>query len=146
MILRPPRSTRTDTRFPYTTLFRSQTYSEARYRAFHISLPRALVHRAMGADPIGGDRSLRTLPDTPLGLMLKSQLHALSVYGPAMDAQETAAAMEAMSGLTLAYLQRFNPSRADAEDGALDDAMFTAACRHVASHKERPDLTAETSA
>src|SRR3546814_17495597 len=103
MILRPPRSTRTDTRFPYTTLFRSQTYSEARYRAFHISLPRALVHRAMGADPIGGDRSLRTLPDTPLGLMLKSQLHALSVYGPAMDAQETAAAMEAMSGIKPAY-------------------------------------------
>src|SRR3546814_5858650 len=91
----------------------------------------------MGADPIGGDRSLRTLPDTPLGLMLKSQLHALSVYGPAMDAQETAAAMEAMSGLTLAYLNRFNPSRADAEDGALDDAMFTAACRYVDTHKDR---------
>src|SRR3546814_16930988 len=94
----------------------------------------------MGADPIGGDRSLRTLPDTPLGLMLKSQLHALSVYGPAMDAQETAAAMEAMSGLTLAYLNRFNPSRADAEDGALDDAMFTAACRYEigrASCRER---------
>src|SRR3546814_20967353 len=103
MIRLPPRSTRTVTLFPYTTLFRS----------------------------IGGDRSLRTLPDTPLGRMLKSQLHALSVYGPAMDAQETAAAMEAMSGLTLAYLNRFNPSRADAEDGALDDAMFTAACRYV---------------
>src|SRR3546814_17549291 len=26
MIRRPPRSTRTDTRFPYTTLFRSDTY------------------------------------------------------------------------------------------------------------------------
>src|SRR3546814_6044573 len=26
MILRPPRSTRTDTLFPYTTLFRSNTY------------------------------------------------------------------------------------------------------------------------
>src|SRR3546814_3449306 len=76
--------------------------------------------------------------------MLKSQLHALSVYGPARDAQETAAAMEAMSGLTLAYLNRFNPSRADAEDGALDDAMFTAACRYVDTHKDRPDLTAET--
>src|SRR3546814_16762738 len=50
----------------------------------------------------------------------------------------------AMSGLTLAYLNRFNPSRADAEDGALDDAMFTAACRYVDTHKDRPDLTAET--
>src|SRR3546814_16736428 len=26
MVLRPPRSTRTDTRFPYTTLFRSQAH------------------------------------------------------------------------------------------------------------------------
>src|SRR3546814_15346575 len=31
MIRRPPRSTRTDTLFPYTTLFRSRTYSS---RAF----------------------------------------------------------------------------------------------------------------
>src|SRR3546814_4764186 len=29
MILRPPRSTRTDTLFPYTTLFRSRAFSEA---------------------------------------------------------------------------------------------------------------------
>src|SRR3546814_10010225 len=30
MIRRPPRSTRTDTRFPYTTLFRSRSFSRAR--------------------------------------------------------------------------------------------------------------------
>src|SRR3546814_1322393 len=30
MIRRPPRSTRTDTRFPYTTLFRSDPYAPAR--------------------------------------------------------------------------------------------------------------------
>src|SRR3546814_13712232 len=29
MIRRPPRSTRTDTRFPYTTLFRSQVFDQA---------------------------------------------------------------------------------------------------------------------
>src|SRR3546814_11705254 len=36
MILRPPRSTRTDTPFPYTTLFRSwaQTLGELRERGF----------------------------------------------------------------------------------------------------------------
>ncbi|HVJ00188.1 MAG TPA: helix-turn-helix transcriptional regulator [Sphingomonas sp.] len=122
----------------------ARTYSDARYRAFHISLPRALVHRTMGADPIGGRRSLRTLPDTPLGLLLKSQLQALSVYGPAMDAEETAAAMDAMSGLTLAYLNRFNPARADAEDGALDDALFAAACSYIDARKDRADLTAAT--
>src|SRR3546814_20968656 len=31
MILRPPRSTRTDTLFPYTTLFRSPLLSEVQY-------------------------------------------------------------------------------------------------------------------
>src|SRR3546814_2453571 len=33
MIRRPPRSTRTDTLFPYTTLFRSVPGSESRYRS-----------------------------------------------------------------------------------------------------------------
>src|SRR3546814_7298630 len=33
MIRRPPRSTRTDTLFPYTTLFRSSQASPARHRA-----------------------------------------------------------------------------------------------------------------
>src|SRR3546814_8509240 len=35
MIRRPPRSTRTDTLFPYTTLFRSDTnYEEIRYEGY----------------------------------------------------------------------------------------------------------------
>src|SRR3546814_17340727 len=33
MIRRPPRSTRTDTLFPYTTLFRSRRYARARAKA-----------------------------------------------------------------------------------------------------------------
>src|SRR3546814_3471715 len=32
MIRRPPRSTRTDTLFPYTTLFRSQTMANSEYQ------------------------------------------------------------------------------------------------------------------
>src|SRR3546814_8885151 len=35
MIRRPPRSTRTDTRFPYTTLFRSQKDKDARWTKKH---------------------------------------------------------------------------------------------------------------
>src|SRR3546814_5343094 len=35
MIRRPPRSTRTDTRFPYTTLFRSHDGQAAHPAAFH---------------------------------------------------------------------------------------------------------------
>src|SRR3546814_2140230 len=45
MIRRPPRSTRTDTLFPYTTLFRSA-------RAFEAA---RLIHRQQRARPLGND-------------------------------------------------------------------------------------------
>src|SRR3546814_15568506 len=61
MIRRPPRSTRTDTLFPYTTLFRSsahngllQTFAEAR-----AALSRFLVTR--GATPDEADEILQEL-------------------------------------------------------------------------------------
>src|SRR3546814_14412356 len=38
MILRPPRSTRTDTLFPYTTLFRSEDQAPPRYAAIKQSI------------------------------------------------------------------------------------------------------------
>src|SRR3546814_13233373 len=39
MILRPPRSTRTDTLFPYTTLFRSARRRRARFRIGRVGEP-----------------------------------------------------------------------------------------------------------
>src|SRR3546814_20791309 len=57
MIRRPPRSTRTDTLFPYTTLFRSKAFAVARAE----SLDRLLVQKRFGDrqqgetfDPAGG--------------------------------------------------------------------------------------------
>src|SRR3546814_10960133 len=38
MIRRPPRSTRTDTLFPYTTLFRSEHYADHTVKHFHEQL------------------------------------------------------------------------------------------------------------
>src|SRR3546814_2378120 len=38
MILRPPRSTRTDTRFPYTTLFRSTWFAENAAVEHHVGI------------------------------------------------------------------------------------------------------------
>src|SRR3546814_3020461 len=46
MIRRPPRSTRTDTLFPYTTLFRSATSGEAREAA----LPEVPTFKQAGID------------------------------------------------------------------------------------------------
>src|SRR3546814_20310454 len=44
MILRPPRSTRTDTLFPYTTLFRSHpSFAEMQHVLQHLTLDEAQV-------------------------------------------------------------------------------------------------------
>src|SRR3546814_16583761 len=43
MIRRPPRSTRTDTLFPYTTLFRSDRFRVGRARRRHPDLGRAVA-------------------------------------------------------------------------------------------------------
>src|SRR3546814_3841107 len=62
MIRRPPRSTRTDTLFPYTTLFRSGTRVRdlrraaagalrGRVRRFRIAPPRRARRRRRGAGP-----------------------------------------------------------------------------------------------
>src|SRR3546814_11067530 len=62
MIRRPPRSTRTDTLFPYTTLFRSQVAVQGVPQESEVLLPdgqvqpqagdggRAGLHRCFGAD------------------------------------------------------------------------------------------------
>src|SRR3546814_10285193 len=53
MIRRPPRSTRTDTLFPYTTLFRSGGPADA---AGMVRGGRWARHRAAGAGDLDGDR------------------------------------------------------------------------------------------
>src|SRR3546814_7392499 len=53
MIRRPPRSTRTDTRFPYTTLFRSPGVAHRRGPGFH------------GRDPGGRGRIAATARQRP---------------------------------------------------------------------------------
>src|SRR3546814_15946351 len=55
MIRRPPRSTRTDTLFPYTTLFRSRRYARARAKA---GIGQALIlqflkRRIVDGQPLG---------------------------------------------------------------------------------------------
>src|SRR3546814_9560775 len=68
MILRPPRSTRTDTLFPYTTLFRSPPPDPVRSRH---SIPRRHAHPRRGlAEPVAvgvlADRP-QQIADTRLG-------------------------------------------------------------------------------
>src|SRR3546814_9253855 len=66
MIRRPPRSTRTDTLFPYTTLFRSALHGaavRARFRTGEAADSRAALPRAAGAGrPTGAVARSRWFP------------------------------------------------------------------------------------
>src|SRR3546814_2921513 len=78
MIRRPPRSTRTDTLFPYTTLFRSSRFDQGARSRRAIALGGHALSRRLGAGAAPGralavrgaavpararDQSLRALPD-----------------------------------------------------------------------------------
>src|SRR3546814_4428831 len=60
MIRLPPRSTRTDTLFPYTTLFRSQPLARA-------LLPREVEDRSVLARPGAAHRDIRDVERQPVG-------------------------------------------------------------------------------
>src|SRR3546814_18407471 len=60
MIRRPPRSTRTDTLFPYTTLFRSAHLAE--HAGEHLPLARGVPDGPEGATGLGHRRILRQPP------------------------------------------------------------------------------------
>src|SRR3546814_16103823 len=73
MIRRPPRSTRTDTLFPYTTLFRSKVYGSANY-AGDIRLP-DMVYAAIRQGPLGATR-LKSI-DKTAGLASRDVLYVV---------------------------------------------------------------------
>src|SRR3546814_1522193 len=54
MIRRPPRSTRTDTLFPYTTLFRSQTHTAVLPHAIAYNAPATPDAMARASRALGG--------------------------------------------------------------------------------------------
>src|SRR3546814_11311926 len=67
MIRRPPRSTRTDTLFPYTTLFRSIFLSRANERQSVVANLQAKV-RELGGEPEDDGTALASAPRAFLGL------------------------------------------------------------------------------
>src|SRR3546814_15318278 len=71
MIRRPPRSTRTDTRFPYTTLFRSLRRRLGLLVDRHIAERHIILEVAVGA--VGGARDHRV--ERGLGVETLDPLH-----------------------------------------------------------------------
>src|SRR3546814_9008212 len=61
MIRRPPRSTRTDTLFPYTTLFRSAQTFDCNQPRHILRIDAGIAQREIGAEGMGDDRDRRQL-------------------------------------------------------------------------------------
>src|SRR3546814_13860088 len=62
MIRRPPRSTRTDTLFPYTTLFRSPAVDAGRAAVARTIAARHVAHRARMGTACAGDPAWQQSP------------------------------------------------------------------------------------
>src|SRR3546814_3711061 len=77
MIRRPPRSTRTDTLFPYTTLFRSRDRHQRDVLLLRVAGDRVRRHAAVAAHP-GVDEHARRIPRAGRGL-LAHHLHGGAV-------------------------------------------------------------------
>src|SRR3546814_8943602 len=80
MIRRPPRSTRTDTLFPYTTLFRSFGTDVASQRAFQ-NTPKWTLSGTLGAHIPVGDGAV----DASTSLSYRSLTHQFEVPIPWLD-------------------------------------------------------------
>jgi len=111
------------------------------YHAHYLTIPMAAARRATGGDPVAGGAALRRLPETPLSIMLKTQLALLARHGAELDGAGTAAAMRALSGLATACLASLAPSWPE-EESPVDEALFAAALTLIDRHVANPRLTA----
>src|SRR3546814_9911710 len=84
MIRRPPRSTRTDTLFPYTTLFRSHNH---RHPALAHQEPESIKRIAPRFAAGGQDRVDIVDGDEPRSLLLE-QVHHLEIGNPVDAARD----------------------------------------------------------
>src|SRR3546814_6906638 len=117
MVLRPPRSTRTDTLFPYTTLFRS----EARLGAFEERFLRTIEHDLPDLAELRGERGLCILELRDLRVVRRVARALFAEQGRKLD---------------IGRLARFGLGR-EGGDGALEPIR-----KRVTFGLERPRLPA----
>src|SRR3546814_5712722 len=110
MIRRPPRSTRTDTLFPYTTLFRSPRHLAAKVAAVHAAPPAHADLKPQLAGAITQDQF-------HLGIPLKAFRHARHFLARALPARHVAGAIEAVALLLEALPAFHEPIGAPARIG-----------------------------
>src|SRR3546814_6267522 len=102
MIRRPPRSTRTDTLFPYTTLFRSEDeadgeqhrHAEADRSAPHRGDPREYLHAGWHRDHHGGGGEVSASIDV--------QAHGVHVVSPDDRSEEHTSELQSLMRISYA--------------------------------------------
>src|SRR3546814_1563618 len=101
MIRRPPRSTRTDTPFPYTTLFRSLNRPQFSARKFQPQLPRRAPVRQV-------QRQRRAIPPPSLQVSLadriggQSPLHIHAVHVQPSRSEEHTSELQSLMRISYA--------------------------------------------
>src|SRR3546814_9086981 len=111
MIRRPPRSTRTDTLFPYTTLFRSDRRLSAGRLLFARIWRRDHIDQRRNADPVqAADDHRRLHPhellDLPVGEPCQPRLflHARRHLVPAVRSEEHTSELQSLMRISYAVL------------------------------------------
>src|SRR3546814_3904068 len=91
MIRRPPRSTRTDTLFPYTTLFRSLDYAAGRFALASLKQLGVELRLVPARGWVLDEADLLAACDARTGLVYVSQVNALT--GQHVDLETIAAGL-----------------------------------------------------
>src|SRR3546814_12757158 len=124
MIRRPPRSTRTDTLFPYTTLFRSP--GSRRNRCWSPSLAKpALKPDKKPAAPTAGR--------LPRGERRQRMIEEAAAFFAEVGFEGATRALAARLGVTQAPIYRYFPSKKEPLDPALAEVL---------GNRGNPDRTA----
>src|SRR3546814_13730638 len=84
MIRRPPRSTRTDTLFPYTTLFRSTSVVRASDKSFQVKWTETVFERGSQSGTSRWTAILTTIARTPSSVEVLRK-NPLGIYVDAID-------------------------------------------------------------
>src|SRR3546814_136314 len=114
MIRRPPRSTRTDTLFPYTTLFRSPGSRRNRCWSPSLATP-ALKPDKKPAAPTAGR--------LPRGERRQRMIEEAAAFFAEVGFEGATRALAARLGVTQALIYRYFPSKQDLIDAALAEVF-----------------------
>src|SRR3546814_5502128 len=103
MITRPPRSTRTDTLFPYTTLFRSMPGDIIGANLFNFQTSTfSLTRGPIFTDMLLADETNRTPPKTQAALLEAMQERTVTIDGDTLRSEEHTSELQSLMRISYA--------------------------------------------